>query len=104
VSFSPIHSILLMSVIQAGACTRSEKQQALVREQLACASETRFWLLRSPEFPVLDHLWHGAAAEGRPIKWSDYVYLRGLYCPCLCKHWCPASLMFYILGAGDGRL
>lgn len=38
---------------------------------------TRFWLLRSVEFvPVLDDLWHGAAANGRPIKWSDYVRSR----------------------------
>lgn len=33
---------------------------------------TGFW--RGSDFvPVLDHLWHGAGAGGRPIRWSDYI-------------------------------
>jgi hypothetical protein len=30
---------------------------------------------------VLDDLWHGAAAGGRPIKWNDYVRSRETVLP-----------------------
>lgn len=38
--------------------------------------------MRGVDFvPVLDHLWHGAAVNGRPIKWSDYMRSREIMLP-----------------------
>ncbi|KAF8606243.1 hypothetical protein BDV93DRAFT_521079, partial [Ceratobasidium sp. AG-I] len=61
----------------AGACTPSEKRRALVRSQLSIKPGNRVWLLSGVDFvPLLDHLWHGAAANGRAIRWSDYMASR----------------------------
>ncbi|KAG8683572.1 hypothetical protein FRC08_014208 [Ceratobasidium sp. 394] len=66
----------------AGACARSETHRDTARERLAATSHDGLWLLRGSEFvPVLDHLWHGAAANGRPIYWSDYVNSRQVALP-----------------------
>ncbi|KAG9083606.1 hypothetical protein FS749_005897 [Ceratobasidium sp. UAMH 11750] len=66
----------------AGAFTPSEKYRALAREKLVDGIGTKFWLLNISAFvPVLDHLWHGAAASGRPIRWSDYVHSRQMMIP-----------------------
>jgi hypothetical protein len=74
--------LMVKSWTQAGICARSEKHRALARDELANVSETKFWLLRSVDFvPVLDHLWHGAAAGGRPVKWSDYIFSREAMLP-----------------------
>ena len=63
--------------LMAGICARSEKQRSIARENLANVSDTKFWLMRAIDFvPVLDDLWHGAAANGRPIRWSDYLRSR----------------------------
>lgn len=44
--------------------------------------ENGLWLLHGVEFvPVLDHLWHGVAADGRPIRWSDYMASRQVALP-----------------------
>ncbi|KAF8606300.1 hypothetical protein BDV93DRAFT_604790 [Ceratobasidium sp. AG-I] len=67
------HHFFLQYVI-AGACVRSEKQRALAREQLMGFLQDRSWFWRGSDLVlVLDHLWHGAAANGRPIRWSDYI-------------------------------
>ncbi|KAH7335980.1 hypothetical protein B0J17DRAFT_668598 [Rhizoctonia solani] len=66
----------------AGACTRSEKQRAFVRERLLNAYDNECWLLPGGELvPVLDHLWHSAAANGQPFKWSDYITSRQVALP-----------------------
>ncbi|CAE6466618.1 unnamed protein product [Rhizoctonia solani] len=66
----------------AGACTRNEKQRALVRERLLDTFDNECWLLPSCEMvPVLDHLWHGAAANGQPFRWSDYITSRQAVLP-----------------------
>ncbi|KAG9126572.1 hypothetical protein FRC07_002945 [Ceratobasidium sp. 392] len=73
---------LLAQYLVAGTCTRSEKQRAIARERLREKSDKRLIILRSSEFvPVLDHLWHGAAANGRPIRWSDYASSRQVALP-----------------------
>ncbi|KAG8796110.1 hypothetical protein FRC12_004862 [Ceratobasidium sp. 428] len=60
----------------AGACTHLENQRALVRTRLACV-DNNLWLYRGADYvPILDHLWHGAAANGRPILWDDYINSR----------------------------
>ncbi|KAF8712174.1 hypothetical protein RHS03_01292, partial [Rhizoctonia solani] len=66
----------------AGACTRNETQRALVRERLLDSFDNECWLLPGSDMvPVLDHLWHGAAANGRPFKWSDYITSRQIALP-----------------------
>ncbi|CAE6528825.1 unnamed protein product [Rhizoctonia solani] len=63
-----------------GICARSEAHRKLARDKLS--AQTRLWLLRAFDFvPVLDHLWHGAAAGGRPIKWADYMRSREAMLP-----------------------
>ncbi|KAF8606233.1 hypothetical protein BDV93DRAFT_363816 [Ceratobasidium sp. AG-I] len=67
----------LIQYLLAGACTPSEKRRALVRSQLLNVRGNRLWLLSTVDFvPLLDHLWHGAAANGRPIRWNDYIASR----------------------------
>ncbi|KAG9087004.1 hypothetical protein FS749_003229 [Ceratobasidium sp. UAMH 11750] len=66
----------------AGAYTPSEKQRAIAREQLSVSVKTGTWLLSGSDFiPVLDHLWHGAAAGGRPVTWNDYLHSRQVALP-----------------------
>ncbi|KAG8735956.1 hypothetical protein FRC10_009960, partial [Ceratobasidium sp. 414] len=61
----------------AGACARSEKQRAVARRRLGEISQDTPWMIRGSDFvPVLDHLWHGAAANGQPIHWGDYASSR----------------------------
>ncbi|KAG8744448.1 hypothetical protein FRC10_010118 [Ceratobasidium sp. 414] len=71
-----------MQYLFAGAFTPSEKCRALSREKLLDSISTRFWILDTSYFvPILDHLWHGAAADGCPIRWSDYVHSRQTVMP-----------------------
>ncbi|CAE7212359.1 unnamed protein product [Rhizoctonia solani] len=68
---------LFVQYLTIGICARSETHRKLVRDKLSTHNEIRLWILRASDFvPVLDHLWHGAAAGGRPIKWSDYMRSR----------------------------
>ncbi|CAE6471277.1 unnamed protein product [Rhizoctonia solani] len=61
----------------AGVCARTETQRTLVREKLMNMSESRNWLIHGNIFvPVLEHLWTGAGAGGRPITWDNYVFSR----------------------------
>ncbi|CAE6485919.1 unnamed protein product [Rhizoctonia solani] len=72
----------MIQYLIAGACTRSEKQRAFVRERLLNAYDNACWMLPGCELvPVLDHLWHGAAANGRSFKWSDYITSRQVALP-----------------------
>lgn len=65
-----------------GICARSEAHRKVTRDRLLAPRETKLWLLRASDFvPVLDHLWHGAAAGGRPVKWEDYVRSREAVLP-----------------------
>ncbi|KAF8606264.1 hypothetical protein BDV93DRAFT_364365 [Ceratobasidium sp. AG-I] len=68
--------------IIAGACARNEKQRAWARDRLSDPIQSRMWLLRGSDFvPVLDHLWHGAAINGRPIRWDNYIASRQIALP-----------------------
>ncbi|KAG9118519.1 hypothetical protein FRC07_006928 [Ceratobasidium sp. 392] len=65
----------------AGACTHLENQRALIRNRLASVNND-LWLFWGPNYvPILDHLWHGAAANGRPILWDDYIDSRRAVLP-----------------------
>ncbi|CAE6445227.1 unnamed protein product [Rhizoctonia solani] len=76
---SDANASLFSQYLMVGICARRESHRKIAREKLAHANETKFWLrvIRASDFvPVLDHLWHGAAAGGRPVRWSDYVHSR----------------------------
>ncbi|CAE6447350.1 unnamed protein product [Rhizoctonia solani] len=67
----------LVQYLIAGICAQSEKHRRMVRNVLGEDKVTKFWIMRGSDFvPVLDYLWHGAAAGGRPVKWSDYMRSR----------------------------
>ncbi|KAG9124374.1 hypothetical protein FRC07_011843 [Ceratobasidium sp. 392] len=75
---------LFAQYLVAGACARSETQRAVARERLGGGFDEGLMILRSSDFvPVLDHLWHGAAANGQPIRWSDYARSRQATLPIL---------------------
>ncbi|CUA73181.1 Acriflavine sensitivity control protein acr-2 [Neurospora crassa OR74A] [Rhizoctonia solani] len=64
----------LVQYLIAGICVRSESQRKLISSTLEVTKRPKLWIMRGCDFlPVLNHLWHGAAADGRPVKWSDYV-------------------------------
>ncbi|KAF8606269.1 hypothetical protein BDV93DRAFT_364455 [Ceratobasidium sp. AG-I] len=78
----PAHPHFLVQFIIAGACTRHEAHRTLARARLSDMSERGMWLMAGSDFvPVLDHLWHGAAANGRAIQWSDYLASRQIALP-----------------------
>ncbi|KAG8757006.1 hypothetical protein FRC11_004848 [Ceratobasidium sp. 423] len=71
-----------LQYLMAGICARNEKHRAIARKKLGDVCGTRLWLMRGADFvPVLDHLWHGAAAGGRPITWKDYLFSREVALP-----------------------
>ncbi|QRV82580.1 Fungal specific transcription factor domain [Ceratobasidium sp. AG-Ba] len=73
---------LLAQYLIAGVCARSEKHRAIVRERLEDVFDNGLWIIRGSEFiPVLDYFWHGAAADGRPITWHDYILARRAVLP-----------------------
>ncbi|KAG8716574.1 hypothetical protein FRC08_009235 [Ceratobasidium sp. 394] len=79
---SVINIHLLVQFLFAGACARSEKQRAVARRRLGEVSQEGLWVIRGSDFvSLLDHLWHGAAAGGRPIRWSDYAFSRQVALP-----------------------
>ncbi|CAE6524459.1 unnamed protein product [Rhizoctonia solani] len=79
---SSAHVSFFVQYLVAGICARSEAHRKVVRDKLLSPKETKLWILRAEDFvPVLDHLWHGAAAGGRPIKWSDYMRSRETILP-----------------------
>ncbi|QRV96614.1 Fungal specific transcription factor domain [Ceratobasidium sp. AG-Ba] len=82
-TYIPLVNIyILMQYLVAGICARSESQRAIVREGLGSTFDDAVWILKGSDFvPVLDHLWHDAAANGQPVRWSDYAYSRSVMLP-----------------------
>ncbi|CAE6460530.1 hypothetical protein ACGC1H_005974 [Rhizoctonia solani] len=69
--------LLFVQYLIAGICARKEAHRRIVRDTMAGTKEPKFWLMRGSDFvPVLDHLWHGAGAGGRPVQWIDYMRSR----------------------------
>ncbi|CAE6537879.1 unnamed protein product [Rhizoctonia solani] len=68
---------LFVPCLIAGAAARAEHHRDALRTRIHASREANSWILRGADFvPVLDHLWHGAARKGRPVKWDDYVQSR----------------------------
>ncbi|CUA73182.1 Retinoblastoma-related protein [Populus trichocarpa] [Rhizoctonia solani] len=79
---SSMHVSFFVQYLIVGICARTEAHRKVVYEKLSACNTTRFWFMRAADFvPVLDHLWHGAAAGGRPIRWSDYMRSREMILP-----------------------
>ncbi|KAG8740718.1 hypothetical protein FRC12_015906 [Ceratobasidium sp. 428] len=73
---------LFVPCLVAGICARKEMQRALVRRRVASLSATKIWVIQGADFTlVLDYLWHGAAKNGRPVTWNDYVASRRAVLP-----------------------
>ncbi|KAG8679356.1 hypothetical protein FRC11_003833, partial [Ceratobasidium sp. 423] len=71
---SPLGLHLFVPCLIAGAAARAEHHRNALRARIHASREANSWILRGADFvPVLDHLWHGAAREGRPVKWDNYV-------------------------------
>ncbi|KDN38486.1 hypothetical protein RSAG8_09471, partial [Rhizoctonia solani AG-8 WAC10335] len=74
---SPLGLHLFIPCLIAGAAARAERHRAALRTRIHASREAKSWILRGADFvPVLDHLWHGVASQGRPVKWEDYVRSR----------------------------
>ncbi|KDN33679.1 hypothetical protein RSAG8_13231, partial [Rhizoctonia solani AG-8 WAC10335] len=72
----------LVQYLMAGICARNEAHRKSVRDVLAETKEAKFWFIRGSDFvTVLDHLWHGAEVDGRPVKWGDYMRSREAMLP-----------------------
>ncbi|KAG8719349.1 hypothetical protein FRC09_011237 [Ceratobasidium sp. 395] len=68
---------LMAPVLLAAVCAKSEADRTKPRTIISCSEENKVPLMLSMKFAdVLDHLWHGAAANGRPVTWNDYVNSR----------------------------
>lgn len=81
---SSLETHLMVPYLIAGVTARQEKHRAILRGKLASEAIRRghTLALRGSDFiPVLDHLWHGAGSEGRPIMWEDYVQSRRMVLP-----------------------
>lgn len=54
----------------------------MIRTTLQRLKGCNLWVLSGDDFvPVLDHLWHGAGANGRPTTWDDYARSREVGLP-----------------------
>ncbi|QRW11318.1 Fungal specific transcription factor domain [Ceratobasidium sp. AG-Ba] len=81
------HLHFAIQYLIAGAYTPNERQRDIVRRDLSALTSNGFWLLSGSNFvPVLDHLWHGAGANGRPVRWNDYVHSRRFALPVVYTH------------------
>ncbi|CAE6472987.1 unnamed protein product [Rhizoctonia solani] len=73
---------MLIYLYMVGTCARQESQRGLVEEKLSSMRATKMWVLRSSDFTaVLEHLWHGAAKNGRATTWNDYTQSRRAVLP-----------------------
>ncbi|KAG9123768.1 hypothetical protein FRC07_014013 [Ceratobasidium sp. 392] len=67
----------VIPLLLGAICTRSEAQRSRFRKAIMQAGDNKVWLSKSVRFAsVLDHLWHGAAANGAAVTWEDYVNAR----------------------------
>ncbi|CAE7231487.1 unnamed protein product [Rhizoctonia solani] len=74
---SPLGLHLFIPCLIAGVAARAEHHRAALRTRIYASREAHSWILRGADFvPVLDHLWRGAARDGQPVKWEDYVCSR----------------------------
>ncbi|KAH7322301.1 hypothetical protein B0J17DRAFT_245736 [Rhizoctonia solani] len=76
---SALEMHVLFPCVIAGAAARLEKHRAALRSKIAQPSyryEISLVLQISDFASVLDYLWHGAGAKGKPTTWEEYVHSR----------------------------
>ncbi|CAE6468529.1 unnamed protein product [Rhizoctonia solani] len=76
---TPLELHVVIPCLIAGVAARKEKHRAPLRRRIAnnASQKLNTLMLRGSDFvTVLDHLWHGAGSEGRPVTWEDYVQSR----------------------------
>ncbi|KAG9122279.1 hypothetical protein FRC07_001428 [Ceratobasidium sp. 392] len=67
----------VVPLLVAAICTRSKAEQSQFYSAITRFGDNKPWLFKGFKFAlVLDHLWHGAAANGAPITWNNYVNSR----------------------------
>ncbi|ELU42967.1 fungal zn(2)-Cys(6) binuclear cluster domain-containing protein [Rhizoctonia solani AG-1 IA] len=67
---------------EASICTPSEKHRTELRNAFVKVEEHLPWLFRALDYRnLVDHLWHGAAAGGKPVRWEDYINSRRAVMP-----------------------
>ncbi|QRV96385.1 Fungal specific transcription factor domain [Ceratobasidium sp. AG-Ba] len=73
----PPNVYFMIPLLIAGICTRSESDRLKIRSVVSALGHQKTWLLQGVDFAlVLDHLWEGVAADGRPVRWDDYIASR----------------------------
>eukprot|EP01099_Mayorella_cantabrigiensis_P002288 TRINITY_DN200_c0_g1_i1.p1 TRINITY_DN200_c0_g1~~TRINITY_DN200_c0_g1_i1.p1 ORF type:complete len:615 (-),score=-31.21 TRINITY_DN200_c0_g1_i1:59-1903(-) len=73
----PLCVHFFFACLLAGICVRSEKQRGQIRTYMNEARKNTAWFFSGTDMAsVLDHLWHGAAANGGEVTWEDYIRSR----------------------------
>ncbi|QRV82468.1 Fungal specific transcription factor domain [Ceratobasidium sp. AG-Ba] len=68
---------MMAPVLVAAACAQSEADRARFHALVSHSGSSKIQLLKNMNFAgVLDHLWQGAAANGAPVTWEDYLTSR----------------------------
>ncbi|KAF8601130.1 hypothetical protein BDV93DRAFT_252285 [Ceratobasidium sp. AG-I] len=72
----------LMPCLIAGAAARHESHRKTIRTTLQRLKGRKLWVMSGEDLmSILDHLWHGAGAGGRPTRWDDYANSRSIALP-----------------------
>ncbi|QRV96316.1 Fungal specific transcription factor domain [Ceratobasidium sp. AG-Ba] len=67
----------MMPLLLACIAAKSETDRSRYCAVVSQVGHKHSWLLKGVEFAsVLDHLWHGAGANGEPVTWDDYLDSR----------------------------
>ncbi|CAE6458885.1 unnamed protein product [Rhizoctonia solani] len=70
-------TFFFLQYLFAGICAQKEHHRHSIMSRYLTPTLINWGLLRVSEFAkVLDHLWHGAAANGRAVTWKDYLNSR----------------------------
>ncbi|CEL54141.1 hypothetical protein RSOLAG1IB_06852 [Rhizoctonia solani AG-1 IB] len=70
-------TFFFLQYLFAGICAQKEQHRHSVMSRYLTPTHIDWGLLRVSQFAkVLDHLWHGAATDGRAVTWKDYLNSR----------------------------
>ncbi|KAF8603794.1 hypothetical protein BDV93DRAFT_606492 [Ceratobasidium sp. AG-I] len=73
---------LSMPCLVAGVAAQQEMHRATLLKKIRGSDKVNVWVVRGADFvSVLDHLWRGVGADGRPTTWGDYVNSRCIALP-----------------------
>ncbi|CAE6474477.1 unnamed protein product [Rhizoctonia solani] len=75
-------TFFFLQYLFAGICAQKEQHRHCIMSWFLAPIHLNWGLLRVTEFAkVLDHLWHGAATNGRGVTWKDYIHSRTTVIP-----------------------